>query len=172
MNQSALDLNSQRILVTGGAGFLGKQVVEQLCQAGASADKITVVRSRLVTDEDFRLSLGNATKKQIEEIHAGSNWQHRLEYDRATTLPRITLTLVPQDQTFMGKPDVFLQKVFPFENLDVDQMILDHVRLMPLGTRLSFWFKLIKMGNFGRMGLINLFLPDWLYRRLERPMKE
>ena len=73
MNQSALDLNSQRILVTGGAGFLGKQVVEQLCQAGASADKITVVRSRLVTDEDFRLSLGNATKKQIEEIHAGSN---------------------------------------------------------------------------------------------------
>ena len=72
MNQSALDLNSQRILVTGGAGFLGKQVVEQLCQAGASADKITVVRSRLVTDEDFRLSLGNATKKQIEEIHTGS----------------------------------------------------------------------------------------------------
>ena len=51
MNQSALDLNSQRILVTGGAGFLGKQVVEQLCQAGASADKITVVRSR---DYDLR----------------------------------------------------------------------------------------------------------------------
>ena len=51
MNQSALDLNSQRILVTGGAGFLGKQVVEQLCQAGASADKVTVVRSR---DYDLR----------------------------------------------------------------------------------------------------------------------
>jgi GDP-L-fucose synthase len=51
MNQSALDLNSQRILVTGGAGFLGKQVVEQLCKAGANLDKITVVRSR---DYDLR----------------------------------------------------------------------------------------------------------------------
>jgi len=41
-----LDLSEKRILVTGGAGFLGKQVVEQLCQAGARADKITVPRSR------------------------------------------------------------------------------------------------------------------------------
>ncbi len=45
MTQSPLDFGNQRILVTGGAGFLGKQVVEQLCQAGASPDKITVVRS-------------------------------------------------------------------------------------------------------------------------------
>ena len=41
-----LDLNDKRILVTGGAGFLGKQVVKQLCEAGASLDKITIPRSR------------------------------------------------------------------------------------------------------------------------------
>lgn len=46
MTPQPLDLTHQRILVTGGAGFLGKQVVAQLCQAGADPNKITVVRSR------------------------------------------------------------------------------------------------------------------------------
>jgi GDP-L-fucose synthase len=46
-----LELHNKRILVTGGAGFLGKQVVAQLCQAGADAGKITIPRSR---DRDLR----------------------------------------------------------------------------------------------------------------------
>ena len=41
-----LNLGDKQILVTGGAGFLGKQVIEQLIQAGANPDKITVPRSR------------------------------------------------------------------------------------------------------------------------------
>lgn len=41
-----INLSSKNILVTGGAGFLGKQVVEQLIQAGAIAEKITIVRSK------------------------------------------------------------------------------------------------------------------------------
>ena len=41
-----LDLQNKRILVTGGNGFLGKQVVDQLCKAGASIDKISTPRSR------------------------------------------------------------------------------------------------------------------------------
>lgn len=44
-------LSNKRIVVTGGAGFLGKQVVDQLCQAGAEPQKITVPRSR---DQDLR----------------------------------------------------------------------------------------------------------------------
>ncbi len=43
---NALELKNKRILVTGGAGFLGRQVIEKLCQAGAEGDKITVTRSR------------------------------------------------------------------------------------------------------------------------------
>lgn len=46
-----VDLSDKRILVTGGAGFLGRQVVKHLCQAGADVKKITVPRSR---DYDLR----------------------------------------------------------------------------------------------------------------------
>ena len=42
---TGLDLQDKRILVTGGAGFLGRQVIAQLEQAGANPDKITVPRS-------------------------------------------------------------------------------------------------------------------------------
>lgn len=46
MTSTSLDLGNKRILVTGGAGFLGRQVVSQLCQEGADPEKITVPRSQ------------------------------------------------------------------------------------------------------------------------------
>jgi len=49
---TALELKNKRILVTGGAGFLGRQVIEKLCKAGADQQKITVTRSR---DCDLRI---------------------------------------------------------------------------------------------------------------------
>ncbi len=49
---TALELVNKRILVTGGTGFLGRQVINQLCQNGADRDKITVTRSH---DCDLRV---------------------------------------------------------------------------------------------------------------------
>lgn len=41
-----LDLSEKKFLVTGGAGFLGKQVVQELVADGAKEEQITVVRSK------------------------------------------------------------------------------------------------------------------------------
>ncbi len=40
-----IDLSQKKILVTGGAGFLGQQVIQQLIQAGAQPENIAVPRS-------------------------------------------------------------------------------------------------------------------------------
>ncbi len=58
---NALDLKNKRILVTGGAGFLGRQVVEQLIIAGADSDKITVPRSR-----DYDLCVMENCKRAVD----------------------------------------------------------------------------------------------------------
>src|SRR5579883_2401938 len=42
---ATLDLTNKRIVVTGGAGFLGRQVIAQLIKAGADVQKITIPRS-------------------------------------------------------------------------------------------------------------------------------
>jgi GDP-L-fucose synthase len=56
------DLTGKRILVTGGAGFLGKQVVKQLCDAGADLSKITVPRSR-----DCDLRVMEACQRSVDQ---------------------------------------------------------------------------------------------------------
>ena len=58
-----LDLSTKRILVTGGAGFLGKQVVAELIAAGAQKDKITIPRSQ---DCDLRV-LANCQQAAVNQ---------------------------------------------------------------------------------------------------------
>ncbi len=58
---SVLDLKDKKIVVTGGAGFLGRQVLDQLDKAGATADKITVPRSR-----DYDLCTLEACQQVVE----------------------------------------------------------------------------------------------------------
>jgi GDP-L-fucose synthase len=59
---TTIDLSSKRILVTGGAGFLGKQVVAQLIAAGAKPEKITVPRSK-----DYDLCQWEACQRAVDQ---------------------------------------------------------------------------------------------------------
>ena len=132
----------------------------------------TAILSRLVEDEDFRLSLGEETRNKIVETHIGSNWQRFLEdiYSHAASVGRITQASTARDQMFLGELDVLLPiVVFRQDNLDlVDRIILNCVRLMPLDKRFSIWLRQIKMGDFGRMGHINFLLPQWFYLHLQK----
>lgn len=59
---SPLDLTNKRILVTGGAGFLGRQVVAQLHQAGADPNQIMIPRSK-----DYNLCTLDACQKVVQD---------------------------------------------------------------------------------------------------------
>jgi GDP-L-fucose synthase len=59
---ATLDLTNKKILVTGGAGFLGRQVVNQLLIAGAKPENISVPRSR-----DYDLRSLDACQKAVQQ---------------------------------------------------------------------------------------------------------
>ncbi|MTJ49872.1 GDP-L-fucose synthase [Dolichospermum sp. UHCC 0259] len=69
---TALELANKRILVTGGAGFLGRQVIDQLCHNGANREKITVTRSH---DCDLRVweNCQRAADQQDVIIHLAAH---------------------------------------------------------------------------------------------------
>lgn len=72
MTATEFDLTDKRILVAGGAGFLGKQVINYLCKAGADPNKITVPRSH---DCDLRLmeNCQRAVDQQDVVIHLAAH---------------------------------------------------------------------------------------------------
>ncbi|MDV2995717.1 MAG: hypothetical protein N4J56_005371 [Chroococcidiopsis sp. SAG 2025] len=149
--------NASKILSADAPGLTDNSILVPNLQ------EYTAVLSRLVEDEEFRLSLGETTRQAIAEKHIGSNWQRCLEdvYFRATTVPRLTITSIPTaDRMFVGEPDVFLQKVFSSRNIEIEEIIQSRLRLMPLEHRFSSWVKLVKKHGFGRL---NVLLPEWFY---------
>lgn len=72
MSSQSLDVTNQRILVTGGAGFLGRQVVHQLINVGANPEEITVTRSH---DCDLRIleNCQRAVEQQDIVIHLAAH---------------------------------------------------------------------------------------------------
>jgi glycosyltransferase involved in cell wall biosynthesis len=138
-------------------------------------EQYTVVLSRLVEDEKFRLSLGETTRKKIAETHTGNKLQRSLEdiYVRAASMARVSRTLASMDQMFLGEPDVLLPYIYGID-FTFSEMIGTHIRLMPLPQRLHMWSKLVKTDGFDQVSLFNflgfftLLLPEWLNLRLRK----
>lgn len=133
-------------------------------------EEYTTVLSRLVADEELRLSLGEATRRRIVEVHMGSNWQHNLEevYTRAATLPRVKVTSSPMDQMFITEPDVFWIRDHSW-NCELDDMIQPRLPIMPFEQRLYHWMRLAK--KHGWQNQISLLLPEWFRLRYYLPLR-
>ena len=67
-----LSLTNKKVLVTGGSGFLGKQVVAQLVEAGASLENISIPRSRECDLRDLS-NCQTAVKDQDVVIHLAAH---------------------------------------------------------------------------------------------------
>jgi GDP-L-fucose synthase len=70
--ETPLDLKNKKILVTGGAGFLGKQVIKQLCQAGATLENIRIPRSK-TCDLRILANCQKAVENQDIVIHLAAH---------------------------------------------------------------------------------------------------
>jgi glycosyltransferase involved in cell wall biosynthesis len=120
----------------------------------------TTVLSRLVEDEEFRRSLGEATRQKIAETHTGSYWQNCLEqiYACATTIPRITARSYPRDRMFVGEPDIFIPHIHGWDDNFIDSAIQARLPVIPFTYRLRPWFDLVK--KYGLQHKIMLLMPD------------
>ncbi|KJH73155.1 glycosyltransferase [Aliterella atlantica] len=120
----------------------------------------TAALSGLIEDEQFRLSLGEATKIKIAQTHWGDNWQSALNelYAHVAALPRKTATLDIIDETSVGEPDVFLPSV---NQTNVKTVMHWHMPLLPLPQRLSLWLSLVKKYGFRNNPLNTLMSEKW-----------
>ncbi|BAY97601.1 family 2 glycosyl transferase [Tolypothrix tenuis PCC 7101] len=136
-------------------------------------EQYTAVLSRLVEDEAYRLSLGEATRKKIVDTHTAKQWQHFLEnvYHLAATLPRVKKSAVAIDQMFIGEPDVYMPSVHDM-SFDVDTLLKFHLTLLPIKERWSQLFRLAKNPSFyhksDRLSPFKYLLPEWLLYRVRK----
>ena len=111
-------------------------------------DEYTVVLSRLIEDQNWRLSLGQTTKSKIEAIHWGQGWQNALNkvYHQAVTLP-VLPSLAAGEKVSLNEPDVFLPSV---NGIEINKIMQSHLPYMPFRHRLLMWLNMVR-----RYGLRN-----------------
>lgn len=123
----------------------------------------TTVLSGLVEDEEYRLSLGEATRSKIAATHWGSNWQGALNdiYAYVAALPRKTATLDSINEMSSGEPDIFLPSV---NQTDIKTVMQWHMPLLPFPRRLRLWLSLGKKYGF-RNNPLNILMSEGLRAR-------
>jgi glycosyltransferase involved in cell wall biosynthesis len=124
--------------------------------------------SQLIENKELRVSLGEATRQKIIDIHTGSHWLSSLDnvYLQAATLPKLVTTLASTDQISLDEPDCFLPKIYGVEG-DLDWVVPSRLKFMPLSDRLEVLPQVIK--KQGVIKGLSLLLPDnyrHFYRRL------
>jgi hypothetical protein len=152
------------VLCAGAPGLTGTLIhVKDLEQYKA-------IVSNLIEDAEFRLRIGENTRKKIFDTHTGRGWNYWLQrlYNKAFSVLPITATLSTVDQMHIGELDVFLNHLYSRNFLDLGVMIEGACRALPYTSRLRLLLKILKLDQSFSFGM---FLPGWLEARIEGYMK-
>ena len=137
-------------------------------------DMYTSVLSSLVEDEDYRLSLGEATKNKIAATHWGNNCQNFLNniYYAAANTPRPTMNSDLTDEMFTGEPDVFLPKIYGTDHA-IDKLIAPYIKFMPFPEKFRYLLTILQKHNSHNSPL-TILIPEWIkyyYYSLRSPLE-
>jgi hypothetical protein len=120
--------------------------------------------AKLASDEQLRITVGEATRAGIADKHWGKNWLRSLDelYSRALALPRLEGAPEKSDQIHLGEPDVYLPHFFGGQ-ADSEAVYQTYLGTMPFPKRWTEWRKRCK--TQGRYSGYSDLLPDWLRAR-------
>jgi hypothetical protein len=113
-----------------------------------SVDEFRQRLKELIVDEDLRQRLGDRTRADIERLHMGAGWKQQLEslYQRALATPPLLEVPGVGDTPHFGPPDTMIAMASP-PRVDVDDLLLYHLRLLPFGARARFWSAAVRSGK-------------------------
>lgn len=139
----------------------------------ASEQQFTDHLDRLISDPAFREAKGREAREAVLNYHTPPGWLAFIEraYRLAEELPPIdSATMFASDarEAFShGEPDRSLYEIFGFSGEGKWALMRGYLGVLPLGARISTWFKLRRHGALrGNREALRLLLPDWLVRRL------
>jgi hypothetical protein len=120
----------------------------------------TLILSKLIEDENLRLSLGEVTSRKVREIHTEDYWQKVLQkiYAHTMTISRVIPTSDPIDQINIGEPDILIPHLHGWSNIFLDSATQARLHMIPLAHRLKLWFRLVK--KYGLRHRIMLLMPQ------------
>lgn len=146
-------------------------LAETLIRVG-NIDEYTAALVRLVEDENYRMNLGDLTRKNICESHVGVNWQRSLEelYCRAIGLPRNRELSSFVDELRIEELDMFMPYIHNTmcdgRVRELPDLLRSRLRVMPLAQCARHWFNLSKGRGVGRwVDGMPYMVPEWVLCR-------
>ncbi len=123
--------------------------------------------SRLIENDELRVSLGESTKESIVACHGEGGWNRYLEALYHRQQPQIRKLASSDFQTHRGvtELDLRLAQVFATAGLsrNLEQVFRYHVGLFPFRSRIGIWWKMF--GHSWR-SLPGFLLSDWQKTKL------
>jgi hypothetical protein len=120
-----------------------------------SVDEFRERLKALIVDPERRAELGAVTQADIERLHMGTGWKQQLEalYARALSTPALVEVPPIGDTPQFGPLDAMIAMASP-PQVDMDDLLVFHMRLLPLRARLRTWARAVRSGKRPSPGLL------------------